>query len=96
MRLHNFCIDHRISEEHLETMDGEQGLSVPGDGSAPSRWEKSRLLTGTTARSTTWAGLIRPRVVLVQTGKGHVSACVPRSLKVGTHALLSEVTYYCS
>ena len=40
MRLHNFCIDHRISEEHLATMDGKQGLSVPGEGGVPSRWEK--------------------------------------------------------
>ena len=38
MRLHNFCIDHRISEEHLATMNGEAGVSVPGEGEMPSRW----------------------------------------------------------
>jgi hypothetical protein len=40
MRLHNFCIDHRISEEYLATMNGEEGPSVPGEKGIPSRWGK--------------------------------------------------------
>lgn len=41
MRLHNFCIDQRISEEHLPAMDGEMGIAVPGEpGVVVDRWEK--------------------------------------------------------
>jgi len=31
MRLHNYCIDHRISEEDLRAMNGEEAIPVPGD-----------------------------------------------------------------
>jgi hypothetical protein len=38
MRLHNFCIDHRISEDYLATINGEEGPIVPGETGIPSRW----------------------------------------------------------
>ena len=41
MRLQNFCIDQRISEDDLPAMDGEMGLAVPNEpGITVERWEK--------------------------------------------------------
>ena len=31
MRLHNYCIDHRITDEDLHTMNGEEAIPVPSD-----------------------------------------------------------------
>ena len=45
MRLHNFCIDHRITEEGLPDMDGQRGRCVPGEPDVvPDRWEKKPFL----------------------------------------------------
>ena len=37
MRLHNLCIDFRISEEKLPEMNGEDAVCVPGDGCVGNR-----------------------------------------------------------
>lgn len=47
MRLHNYCIDHRISEEDLHAMNGEKAIPVPGDYTiwdspgSQSRWRRT-------------------------------------------------------
>jgi len=47
MRLHNYCIDHRISEEDLHAMNGEEAIPVPGDNpnsdppGSRSRWRRT-------------------------------------------------------
>ena len=41
MRLHNFCIDGRISETHLAEMDGQPAMAVPPDGGLAARWERT-------------------------------------------------------
>jgi hypothetical protein len=41
MRLHNYCIDSRISEENLDAMDGLDAMPVPPDGGTQERWVKT-------------------------------------------------------
>jgi hypothetical protein len=44
MRLHNYCIDHRISEERLATMNGELGELDPGEADVvPARYTQTPL-----------------------------------------------------
>ena len=37
MRLHNFCIDQGLDEEHLAAMNGAKFM-LPGDGAVSGRW----------------------------------------------------------
>jgi hypothetical protein len=41
MRLHNLCIDSRISEAHLADMDGQLAMAVPPDEGLGARWERT-------------------------------------------------------
>jgi len=41
MRLHNFCIDGRITDACLAEMDGTYAVSVPPDAGLEPRWEKT-------------------------------------------------------
>ena len=43
MRLHNFCIQRRISEEDLPKMNGEYAVPVPGDFGSKTRWRRTPL-----------------------------------------------------
>ena len=37
IRLHNFCIDQGLDEEHLAAMNGDEFM-LPGDGAVAGRW----------------------------------------------------------
>ena len=55
MRLHNFCIDSRISEAHLAEMDGLPAVAVPPDGGLEARWEGTpKFKDGRPVQSLNW------------------------------------------
>lgn len=41
MRLHNFFIQRRISEEDLPKMNGKYAVPVPGDFGSKARWHRT-------------------------------------------------------
>ena len=77
MRLHNFCIDHRITEEGLPDMDGQRGRCVPGEPDVvPDRWEKKPFLDrqGRPVEHLNWAKPARATLIRSEKGRGNASA----------------------
>jgi len=55
MRLHNFCIDSRITEAHLAEMDGRPAVAVPPDAGLEARWEPTPIFKdGRPVQSLDW------------------------------------------